>query len=443
MFRIGLECHSRIASKTKLFSNAENFVYKANAAVNSCVSHFDLGFPGILPLLNEECLEKAIRAGLLLNCRISDAVLFDRKHYHYKDMPSGYQITQKRLPIASAGEFNSIPIKAIQLENDTAKMLRQIHESSFEMDFNRSGLGLLEIVTAPSFQSVKEAVSFASQLNQLLVLNDIADEHVESGSFRVDANINFFSTRTGMQLPVVEVKNVMGFSFLEKALEYEVNRQLALIHARKEQEIQKETRMFCQKKLKTFPIRSKKDYIFVPEFDLPHNISTKRFLQKASEMNKFYSQAFTEVPSKHRNYLFNSSTSKQLYLAYRRTFTNNEPASEKAIKFICNELARAKVSTQTDKLCQLVKAFDQGIISTKAASFILSKMDTEDLSIDQFIAKYDLKFVSDANQVKQAVDLFKKTHSKHDIATFASLTLGKYDLSEAKRHFIQNRHDRD
>ncbi len=435
MFRIGLECHSRIASKKKLFSNADNFVFKTNPAANCCVSKFDLGFPGVMPILNEECVEKAIRAGLLLNCTVAKELLFDRKHYLYKDVPSGYQITQKCLPIASTGEFNSIPIKVIQLENDTAKMVRQVDECSFEMDFNRNGLGLLEIVTEPSFRTVKEAVSFASRLNQFLVLNDISDEFIESGSFRVDANINCFSNRTGLELPIVEVKNVMGFSFLEKALEYEVNRQLNLVQGRKEHEIQKETRMFCQKRLKTFPTRSKDHYVFVPEFDLPHTISTFPFVEKASQINNLYAKALAEVPIKYRNYLLNSLASKRLYLAFRTEFTNNQPASEKAMKFICNEIARAKISDQTDKLCHLTKLFDEGIVSAKSASFILSRMSFEDFSVEEFIQKYDLLYVSDPKKVRQAVEEFKLTNSKHDIATFATQTLGKYDLTEAKKYF--------
>lgn len=175
----------------------------------------DLGYPGQLPILNENAVFLALRACLLLSCKIAPLLSFDRKHYLYKDLPLGYQITQLRNPIGTDGIFQSRKIRHVQLENDTAKIIGE-ENGTILLDYNRSGLALVEIVTEPEFYAIDEAVEFASSLNNCLVNNGITDRNVEDGSFRVDANMNL--QLDGVMQAKVEIKNVMGFKFLRQAL---------------------------------------------------------------------------------------------------------------------------------------------------------------------------------------------------------------------------------
>lgn len=152
---------------------------------------------------------------MLLSCEVAKYIKFDRKHYVYKDLPLGYQITQHENPIGSNGIFLSKSIRRVQLENDTAKVMSESN-GTVQLDFNRSGIALLEIVTEPEFRTIQETIAFASSLNAKLVKYAIIDRNVEDGSFRIDANMNLI--HDGIQHPKVELKNIMGFKFLQQAL---------------------------------------------------------------------------------------------------------------------------------------------------------------------------------------------------------------------------------
>ena len=188
---IGLEIHAQILSKSKLFSSAGN---QFLAAPNSVVSYFDASLPGTLPVLNRRCVVAAVQTGLALNCKIASQCQFDRKHYFYADMPQGYQITQKRLPIAYDGflkhESNKVRIQQIQLEQDSGKSLHDSTNGVSLIDLNRAGMGLMEIVTHPDMDTADEACSFVRELILTLRYLQTCECKAEEGQLRVDANIS-------------------------------------------------------------------------------------------------------------------------------------------------------------------------------------------------------------------------------------------------------------
>uniref|UniRef100_A0AC34F995 Glutamyl-tRNA(Gln) amidotransferase subunit B, mitochondrial n=1 Tax=Panagrolaimus sp. ES5 TaxID=591445 RepID=A0AC34F995_9BILA len=233
---IGLEIHTQLLTKSKLFSFAP---VHSDAASNSVVSDFDLGVPGTLPSLNKECVQKSLCASLLLKSNIQKVCRFDRKHYFYPDMPLGYQITQQDYPIARGGSFSyyvddpdksyktqTVRLKQIQLEMDSGKTIKA-DENRLYIDLNRAGVGLIEIVTEPDFHSGADAATCVDQLKMLFVENQICAGELHKGNMRVDANISLIVD--GINYPRTEIKNISSIRLMEKAIEKEIKRQTKLL----------------------------------------------------------------------------------------------------------------------------------------------------------------------------------------------------------------------
>ena len=276
--KVGLEIHAQIKSKTKLFSAAMN---SSDRSPNTCVDLLDIALPGVLPQLNRRCVENGLLTALAIQCRVNPVSYFDRKHYFYPDLPAGYQITQQRVPLAENGkmrirmqtkdeksrEYFEVGITRIQLEQDSAKILIGDEDTTL-LDYNRAGVGLMEIVTAPDMKTGREAAVFIKELLLLLKTLQVCDCKMEDGSLRVDANVSVH--RDGEPAPRVEVKNISGTRFINRAISYEVNRQTQMY--KRGEIVQEETRMFDDKRSVTYPTREKgegSDYRFIPEPDLP------------------------------------------------------------------------------------------------------------------------------------------------------------------------------
>ncbi|XP_076805536.1 aspartyl/glutamyl-tRNA(Asn/Gln) amidotransferase subunit B-like isoform X1 [Clavelina lepadiformis] len=272
---VGLEIHAQINSKSKLFSSAKN---QFMAPPNSLVSNFDASIPGTLPVINKECVRKAVRTGLALNCKIQKTSFFDRKHYFYSDMPQGYQITQYKHPIAKNGYLHyptadgsvvkRVKIEQIQLEQDSGKSMHEEGQVTL-IDLNRAGVGLMEIVTAPEVSSAGDACAFLKELYGILMRIGTCNGKLAEGQFRVDANISIAQQKTKLGTRV-EVKNISGFKHIHNVIEYEIKRQIRIVE--EGGIVESETRAFDYETGFTVSMRDKEikqDYRFMSEPNLP------------------------------------------------------------------------------------------------------------------------------------------------------------------------------
>lgn len=266
---IGLEIHSQLKTNSKMFCSCSNASKKA--PTNTKVCPVCLGYPGALPTINEKAVKKVIRAGKALNCSIADFSRFDRKNYFYPDLPKGYQISQLNHPLCKSGHLEvdgkKIDITRIHLEEDTGSL---VHEKGVSLvDFNRSGVPLMELVTEPDISTGKQARKFAEELRLILIYLDISDANLDKGQMRVEVNISL--AKEGEELGTkVEIKNLNSFKVVEQAVDYEIKRQKKLLEAG--EEIIQETRGWREDGQKTVSQRAKEeahDYRYFPEPDLP------------------------------------------------------------------------------------------------------------------------------------------------------------------------------
>jgi aspartyl-tRNA(Asn)/glutamyl-tRNA(Gln) amidotransferase subunit B len=271
---IGLEVHAQVTSKSKLFSGASA---EFGGAPNDHVSMVDAAMPGMLPVINEYCVEQAVRTGLGLKAEINNYSVFDRKNYFYADLPQGYQISQFKQPIVGEGvvtidldDGNSIPVRVerLHLEQDAGKSLHDQHPNMSFVDLNRSGCALMEIVSKPDMRSADEAKAYVTKLRQIMRYLGTCDGNMEQGSMRADVNVSVrkpgdaFGTRC-------EIKNVNSIRFMGQAIEFEARRQIGILEDGGK--IDQETRLYDAKRGETRSMRSKEeahDYRYFPDPDL-------------------------------------------------------------------------------------------------------------------------------------------------------------------------------
>jgi aspartyl-tRNA(Asn)/glutamyl-tRNA(Gln) amidotransferase subunit B len=272
---IGLEIHAQLATRSKIFSSAPTAY---GAAPNAQANLVDLGYPGVLPVLNREAVRMAVKFGLAVGARVAPRSIFARKNYFYPDLPKGYQISQYERPIVERGtleivlddgERKTVGITRAHLEEDAGKSLHEDFHGSSGIDLNRAGTPLLEIVSEPDMRSAKEAVAYMKKIHTLVRYLEICDGNMQEGSFRCDANVSVrpagqekFGTRC-------EIKNLNSFRFIEKAINYEVARQIEIIESGGK--IRQETRLYDPDKGETRALRSKEeanDYRYFPDPDL-------------------------------------------------------------------------------------------------------------------------------------------------------------------------------
>ncbi|PPD04041.1 MAG: Asp-tRNA(Asn)/Glu-tRNA(Gln) amidotransferase GatCAB subunit B [Methylobacter sp.] len=271
---IGLEIHTQLATQSKIFSGAAT-AYGAEPNTQACA--VDLGLPGVLPVLNADAVHMAVKFGLAIEAQIAPYSIFARKNYFYPDLPKGYQISQMELPIVGLGHLDievdgvtkRIGITRAHLEEDAGKSLHEDFHGLSGIDLNRAGTPLLEIVSQPDMRSAKEAVAYMRKLHELVRYLGICDGNMQEGSFRCDANVSVrpkgqaeFGTRA-------EIKNINSFKFVEKAINYEVERQIDLIESGGK--VVQETRLYDANKDETRSMRSKEeanDYRYFPDPDL-------------------------------------------------------------------------------------------------------------------------------------------------------------------------------
>jgi aspartyl-tRNA(Asn)/glutamyl-tRNA(Gln) amidotransferase subunit B len=267
---IGLEIHAELKTKSKMFCLCRNESIDAKPNKNICP--ICIGHPGTLPVLNKEAIKKIISLGVAINGKIADFTEWDRKHYFYPDIPKGYQISQYAYPLVSSGQICDIEVERIHLEEDTAKSTHDTHDDTL-IDFNRSGVPLMELVTKPVIHDALSAVNFAKELQLLIRYLDLGHANMEKGEMRVEANISVatpentalkkFGTKT-------EVKNLNSFKAVQSAIEYEIERQSSLLE--EGGVVMQETRGWDDRKQETYSQRSKEsshDYRYFPDPDIP------------------------------------------------------------------------------------------------------------------------------------------------------------------------------
>ena len=277
---IGLEVHAQVSSNSKLFSGSST---KFGAEPNTQVSLVDSAFPGMLPVINEFCIQQAIKTGLGLNAKINSYSVFDRKNYFYADLPQGYQISQYKNPIVGEGKITldlpngtkTIGIERLHLEQDAGKSIHDLDPSNTYVDLNRSGVALMEIVSKPDLSSPDEVNAYIKKLRSIMRYLGTCDGNMQEGSLRADVNVSVRKEGNKELGTRCEIKNVNSIKFMQMAIIYEAQRQVELLEAGKS--IDQETRLFDTKKNETRSMRSKEDahdYRYFPDPDLlPLNLN--------------------------------------------------------------------------------------------------------------------------------------------------------------------------
>ena len=410
---IGMEVHAQVTSRAKLFSGAST---EFGGAPNSHVSLVDAAMPGMLPVINQECVRQAIRTGLGLKARINLKSVFDRKNYFYPDLPQGYQISQYKSPIVGEGEVLvdmpdgesvTVGIERLHLEQDAGKSLHDRHPTMSLVDLNRSGVALMEIVTKPDLRSADEAKAFVGKLRTILRYLGTCDGDMEKGNLRADVNVSV--RRPGDRLGIrCEIKNINSIRFIGQAIEYEARRQIGI--REDGGEIEQETRLFDPVKGETRSMRNKEeahDYRYFPDPDLLP-------LELTAEEVEGLARALPELPDEKqarfmRDYAL-SAYDAGVLVAERDTAVFFEAVSrgrdaKSAANWVINELAGRLNREGKDITASPVSAEQLGAILDLIQEGIISGKIAKDLFEIVWNEGGDPRAVVEARGLQQVTDL--------------------------------------
>ena len=421
---IGLEIHAQLSTKSKIFSGASTN-YGAEPNTQACA--VDLGLPGVLPVINEEAIQMAIKFGLAINAEIPKTSVFARKNYFYPDLPKGYQISQFELPIVSNGYIEietenkknkTIRITRAHLEEDAGKSNHDEFSGFTGIDLNRAGNPLLEIVSEPDMGSAKEAISYLKKIHTLVCYLKICDGNMQEGSFRCDANVSIKLKKQKELGTRTEIKNLNSFKFIEAAINYEVERQINVIESN--ETVVQETRLYDSNKNETRSMRSKEeanDYRYFPDPDLLPILI-------ADETKKEIEKSIPELPDiKCKRY--------QEELALSKYDSNNLTSNpdiadyfEETVKIangnakICANWIMGDLSASLNKknipiknspvsakmLGDLINLIIDKTISGKIAKTVFEAMWNGEGNAISIIESKDLKQVTDSNKIEKIID---------------------------------------
>ena len=420
---IGLEIHVQLSTKSKLFSGAStNF----GADPNTQACNIDLGLPGVLPVLNKEVLKMAVKFGLAINASINSPTSFARKNYFYPDLPKGYQISQLDNPIVeggsidvfiSNGESKTIGITRAHLEEDAGKSLHEDYEGMTGVDLNRAGTPLLEIVSEPDLRSANEAVSYLKKIHSIVRYLEISDGNMAEGSMRCDANVSVRKKGETTLGTRTEIKNVNSFRFVEKAINYEIKRQVDLLL--KGEEITQDTILYDSIKDETRPMRSKEfanDYRYFPEPDLLPVILESNFIE---EVKQNLPELLEEKKIRFMNEFELSDYDADVLVADKgmASYYENVVQLTKEPKLSANwvmgdlsaflnkenlDIVDTRVSHEN--LAKLIQRISDKTISGKIAKEIFEIMWDDNNNPDAIIEERGLKQVTDSSEIESLVD---------------------------------------
>ena len=426
---IGLETHVQLSTKTKLFSRASTTF---GASPNTNVNLVDCGLPGVLPSVNKEAFYKAIRFGMAVNAQINQTSIFDRKNYFYADLPKGYQITQMDLPIVLGGSIEivseelvkTINITRAHLEEDAGKSIHDEYDGFSAIDLNRAGTPLLEIVSEPEISSAKEAVAYMKTMHQLVTYLDVSDGNMAQGSLRCDANVSIRKKGCKKLGTRTEIKNINSFKFIEKAINFEIKRQIKILE--KGEKVVQETRLYDSSKDETRPMRSKEfanDYRYFPEPDLlPVVISDEEIkkikdefpelpnekeirFQKQFELSAYDAQIIAS--SKSMADFFEKTAKQTKNYSLLSNWLIGEVSAYLNKELI--EINESKLSV--DNVATLINRIDDQTISGKIAKTIFEEMCINGASPDDIIESQGLKQISDDGAIEKIIDTVIKDNA--------------------------------
>lgn len=419
---IGLEVHVQLATQSKLFSGAAT-AYGADPNTQACA--IDLALPGVLPVLNAEAVNMAVKFGLSIKANIPSYSVFARKNYFYPDLPKGYQISQHENPIVGRGQLiieldngqhKSIRITRAHLEEDAGKSIHEGLKDMSGVDLNRAGVPLLEIVSEPDLDSPQDAVTYLKTLHTLVCYLEICDGNLQEGSFRCDANVSV--RKKGQMLGTrVEIKNLNSFRFVEKAIQYEIDRQIHVLE--NGGNIIQETRLYDADKQETRPMRSKEnanDYRYFPDPDLCPVELTAEFIENINnslpelpqQKNQRFQEAYGLSP-----YDAGLLTSSRDLANFFEKLVKQKISAKLAVNWIMGELSAAlnkanlginESPLSAERLAGLLHRIADNTISSKIAKDIFEILWQSKKTADDVIQEQGLHQVTDQTAIAQIID---------------------------------------
>ncbi len=421
---IGLEIHAQLATRSKIFSGSATAY---GAPPNAQANLVDLGYPGVLPVLNAAAVRMAVKLGLAINARIASSSVFARKNYFYPDLPKGYQISQYELPIVANGSLEivledgavkRIGITRAHLEEDAGKSLHEGLAGMTGIDLNRAGTPLVEIVSEPDMRSAKEAVAYMKKVHTLVRYLEICDGNMQEGSFRCDANVSVrrtgareFGTRT-------ETKNLNSFRFVERAINYEVARQIELLESGGK--VVQETRLYDPDQGETRPMRSKEqanDYRYFPDPDLlPVKLDAAFIESVRATLPELPDQKAARFASQYGLSAYDAgvlTASRELADYYEEVARTVPKEPKLAANWVMGELAArlnrdglevAAARVAAAGLGALVLRIADRTISGNIAKEVFEVMWSEGSSADQVIEARGLRQITDSGAIERAID---------------------------------------
>ena len=420
---IGLEIHVQLNTNSKIFSGAST---SYGSEQNTNTSLVDLGYPGVLPVLNKDAVMMAIKFGLAIDAEISRRSIFARKNYFYPDLPKGYQISQYELPIVQGGSLEIklndgtkkvIGITRAHLEEDAGKSIHDKFNNETAIDLNRAGTPLLEIVSEPDIRSAEEASSFMQQIHQLVRYLKISDGNMQEGSFRCDANVSVRPSGQAEFGTRAEVKNINSFRFVENAINYEVERQIERLE--NGNEIIQETRLYDPDKDETRPMRSKEeanDYRYFPDPDLlPLEIDQETIDKIKNLLPELFEEKvirYTEDLKIKPNDAEEIAKNMQIAEYFEATLDHFDNDPQLVTNWILSEvigvLNRENIEInafqiEPTQLASLLSRIEDNTISSKIAKNLFNQLLTSDETVDQMIKQQGLEQITDEGSINEYV----------------------------------------